>query len=44
MQICQHQMFGGMLHQQKFQLNHGLQQSEVIMKPDFQLKDGMPNA
>jgi hypothetical protein len=37
-------MFGGMLHQQRFQLNHGLQQSVAIMKLDFQLKDGMPNA
>jgi hypothetical protein len=37
-------MFGGMLHQRKFQLNHGLQQSAVIMKLDFQLKDGMRNA
>jgi hypothetical protein len=44
MQIYQHQMFGGMLHQQKFQLSHGLQQSVVIMKLDFQLKGGMRNA
>jgi hypothetical protein len=44
MQICRHQMFGGMLRQLKFQLSHGLQQSAVIMKLAFQLKDGMPNA
>jgi hypothetical protein len=44
MQIFQHQMFGGMLRQQKFQLNLGLRQSAKIMKMDFQLRDGMPNA
>jgi hypothetical protein len=44
MQIFRHQMFGGMLHLQKFQPNLGLQLFAKIMKLDFQLKDGMPNA
>jgi hypothetical protein len=44
MQIFQHQMFGGMSRQQKFQLNLGLLRFALIMKPVFQLRDGMRNA
>jgi hypothetical protein len=44
MQIFLHQMFGGMLRQLKFQRNLGLLRFALIMKPVFQLRNGMRDA